>query len=304
MRTSVAITLQIERKGHGMILVTGAAGKTGRSVISALAQRGAAVRAYVRRAGQIAMVQAAGADTVVIGDLQDAHTLQQAVQGVRALYHICPNMHPDEVAIGRRVIDAALAAGVEHFVYHSVLHPQTATMPHHWNKLQVEEALFESRLPFTILQPTAYMQNLLASWEKIRTEGRYVVPYPAETRIALVDLADVADVAAMVLTQPAQHLGAIYELVGTAPLTQREVAATLAAGLGQPVTVDALTHADWERTARAGGLSDYAVDTLIKMFTYYEKFGLIGNPHVLGWLLERPPTALTTFVQRVTTAVL
>jgi hypothetical protein len=108
----------------------------------------------------------------------------------------------------------------------------------------------------------------------------------------------------MVLTQPAQHLGAIYELVGTAPLTQREVAATLAAGLGQPVTVDALTHADWERTARAGGLSDYAVDTLIKMFTYYEKFGLIGNPHVLGWLLERPPTALTTFVQRVTTAVL
>ncbi len=146
-----------------MILVTGAAGKSGRSVISALAQRGAAVRAYVRREGQIAMVQAAGADTVVIGDLQDAHTLQQAVQCVRALYHICPNMHPDEVAIGRRVIDAALAAGVEHFVYHSVLHPQTATMPHHWNKLQVEEALFESRLPFTILQPTAYMQNLLAS---------------------------------------------------------------------------------------------------------------------------------------------
>jgi hypothetical protein len=40
------------------------------------------------------------------------------------------------------------------------------------------------------------------------------------------------------------------------------------------------------------------------MFTYYEKFGLIGNPHVLGWLLGRPPTALTTFVQRMTTAVL
>jgi len=208
-------------------------------------------------------------------------------------------MHPAEVAIGRQVIVAALAVGVEHFVYHSVLHPQTATMPHHWNKLQVEEALFESRLPFTILQPTAYMQNLLASWEKIRTEGRYVVPYPAETRIALVDLADVAAVAATVLTQPAQHQGAIYELVGTAPLTQNEVATALTASLGQPVTIEVLTHTAWEQNARAGGLGDYAVETLIQMFTYYEKFGLIGNPNVLGWLLGRSPTVLATFIQRI-----
>lgn len=284
-----------------MILVTGAAGKTGHAVISALAQQGAMVRAYVRRSEQTATVQTAGATEIAIGDIQDTVALQQAMQGVRALYHICPNMHPDEVAIGHQVIGAALGAGVEHFVYHSVLHPQTATMPHHWNKLQVEEALFESRLPFTILQPTAYMQNLLAGWAKICTEGRYVVPYPAETQITLVDLADVAAVAAMVLAQPAQHLGATYELVGTAPFTQNEVATMLGNGLGRSVTVEVLAHADWERAARASGLGDYAVETLIKMFTYYEKFGLLGNPNVLGWLLGRSPTALTTFIQRVTT---
>lgn len=282
-----------------MILVTGAAGKTGRSVIRALAQRGVAVRAYVRRDAHVALAQAAGATAVAIGDLQDTGTLQGAMQGVRALYHICPNMHPAEVAIGHGMIAAALAAGVEHFVYHSVLHPQTTTMPHHWHKLQVEEALFESRLPFTILQPTAYMQNLLAGWEKICSEGRYVIPYPAETRIALVDLADVAAVAVTVLAQPAQHQGAIYELVGTAPLTQTEVAATLTASIGQPVTIEVLTHTTWEQNARAGGLGDYAVDTLLKMFTYYEKFGLIGNPNVLGWLLGRSPTALATFIQRM-----
>ncbi|MCE7986314.1 MAG: NAD-dependent epimerase/dehydratase family protein [Caldilinea sp. CFX5] len=284
-----------------MILVTGAAGKTGRAVIGALAQKGAAVRAYVRRSEQVAAVQAAGATAVAKGDLQDDVALRQAMQGACALYHICPNMHPDEVAIGRRVIAAALAAGIEHFVYHSVLHPQTATMPHHWNKLQVEEALFESRLPFTILQPTAYMQNLLAGWEKIRHEGRYIIPYPAETRIALVDLVDVAAVAATVLTQTEQHQGAIYELVGTAPFTQNAVAAMLADGLDRPVTIEVLTHAAWERNVRAGGLGDYAIDTLIKMFTYYEKFGLIGNPNVLGWLLGRSPTSLATFIHRVTT---
>lgn len=282
-----------------MILVTGAAGKTGRAVIRALTEKGVAVRAYVRRGSQVEAIQAAGAVAAAIGDLQDTAALQQAMQGVHALYHICPNMHPDEVAIGRQVITAAQAADLQHFVYHSVLHPQTATMPHHWNKLQVEEALFESRLPFTILQPTAYMQNILAGWEKIRREGRYVVPYPAETRIALVDVGDVATVAACILTEPETHQGATYELVGTPPLTQNDVASQLAAALGQPVTVEVLTHVEWERSARAGGLGDYAVDTLIKMFRYYEKFGLVGNPNLLNWLLGRSPTSLSTFIQRV-----
>lgn len=282
-----------------MILVTGAAGKTGRAVISAVAQRGGNVRAYVHRAAQVTAVQAAGAVEVVVGDLQDDATIKCAMQGVRALYHICPNMHPDEVAIGRQMIAAARAAAVEHFVYHSVLHPQTATMPHHWNKMQVEALLFEARLPFTILQPTAYMQNLLASWTKIRSQGLYTVPYPSETRLSLVDLEDVGTAAAIVLTQPG-HIGAIYELVGTAPLTQTDVAATLATGIGEPVALEVVTHTAWKDSARASGLNDYAVATLLNMFIYYERYGLVGNPNVLGWLLGRSPTSLATFLQRVT----
>ena len=283
-----------------MILVTGAAGKTGRAVISAVAQRGGDVRAYVHRPAQVATVQAAGAVEVVVGDLQDDATIKQAMQGVCALYHICPNMHPDEVAIGRQMIAAAVVANVEHFVYHSVLHPQTATMPHHWNKVQVEALLFAACLPFTILQPTAYMQNLLASWAKIRSQGIYTVPYPAATRLSLVDLEDVGAAAAIVLTQPG-HIGATYELVGTTPMTQTDVAASLATGIGQPVVVEVVTHSAWEDSARANGLHDYAVETLLNMFIYYERYGLVGNPNVLGWLLGRAPTALATFVQRVTT---
>ena len=284
-----------------MILVSGAAGKTGRAVISAVAQRGGNVRAYVHQPAQVAAVQAAGAVEVVVGDLQDDATIKQAMQGVHALYHICPNMHPDEVAIGRQMIAAAVAANVEHFVYHSVLHPQTATMPHHWHKMQVEALLFEARLPFTILQPTAYMQNLLASWAKIRGQGIYSIPYPAATRLSLVDLEDIGAAAATVLTQPG-HIGAIYELVGTAPLTQTDVAAILTTGLGQLVAVEVVTHTAWEDSARASGLPDYAVATLLNMFIYYERYGLVGNPNVLGWLLGRAPTALVTFVQRVTRA--
>ncbi len=280
-----------------MILVTGAAGKSGRAVIEALTQRNARVRAFVHRPAQVAAVQAAGAVETVVGDVQATAVVAQAVAGVQAIYHICPNMHPDEVAIGRQLIEAARHAKVAHVVYHSVLHPQTSAMPHHWHKLQVEELLFTAHIPFTILQPTAYMQNILAGWVQICAEGLFTVPYPSATRLALVDLADVAAAAATVLTEPG-HQGATYELVGTAALTQDEVATQLSETLGHLVQANAISHAAWERGARAGGLPAYAIDTLLTMFRYYEAYGLIGNPNTLGWLLGRPPTSLAAFLER------
>jgi uncharacterized protein YbjT (DUF2867 family) len=96
-------------------------------------------------------------------------------------------------------------------------------MPHHWLKLRVEERLFASGLSFTILQPAAYMQNILASWEIIVGQGLYRVPYSAETRLSMVDLLDAAEVAANVLLDPA-HQDAVYELCGTGPMSQLEVA--------------------------------------------------------------------------------
>jgi uncharacterized protein YbjT (DUF2867 family) len=276
--------------------VTGAAGKTGRAVLRALAARERAVRAFVRRPEDARTAAALGAHSVVSGDLRDADDLRRALEGAAAVYHLCPNVHPDEVSIGRGVIAAAEAAGLRRFVYHSVLHPQTEGMPHHWRKLRVEEALFKSGLDFVILQPAPYMQNLLAGWDAITQQGHYRVPYPVATRLSLVDLEDVAVVAARVLDlNDAAHVGATYELVGTPPLTQAEIAGTLGAALGRPVQAIEEPVDAWEGRARDAGLGDYQRATLRAMFNYYAEFGLAGSPHVLTWLLGRPPTSLVAF---------
>jgi uncharacterized protein YbjT (DUF2867 family) len=280
-----------------MILVTGAAGKTGWAVIRALAAKRAAVRALVYRPEQGWLVQAWGAQEVVVGDMRLQATMEQAVAGARAVYHICPNMSPDEVAIGQAAIAAARSAGVEHFVYHSVLHPQTEAMPHHWLKLRVEEQLFESGLSHTILQPAAYMQNVLAYWEAIVEQGVYAVPYAVETRLGMVDLEDVAEVAALVLTA-AGHAGATYELAGVEVMSQIEVAASLSQGLGRRVRAETVPLDVWEQRARRSGMGDYQVETLVKMFRYYEHHGFWGNPRVLSWLLGRSPTSFDAFVAR------
>ena len=278
--------------------MTSAGGKTGRAVVKALAARGQAVRAFVHREEQVGAAMALGAREVIVGDMRDEVALRRAMGNAKAVYHICPNVSPDEIAIGNWVIAAARTAGVEHFIYHSVLHPQTEAMSHHWNKLRVEERLFEAGLPCTILQPTAYMQNILAGWKTIAEEGVWRIPYPVETQLSLVDLEDVAEAAAIVLTQ-AGHAGATYELVGTSPMTQVEVTEALSQKLGRPVRAEAQSVEMWEQRARAGGMGDYQVETLIKMFRYYEQHGLVGNPHVLGWLLGRKPTTLEEWCQRM-----
>ena len=171
-------------------------------------------------------------------------------------------------------------------------------MPHHWGKLRVEEHLFESGLLYTILQPAAYMQNVLAGWDSIVEQGIYRVPYAVETRLGMVDLEDVAAAAAIVLTEPG-HQGAIYEWAGAEVLTQTEVASILSHGLGRPVCAEAIPLDEWEGQVRTAGLGDYQVETLVKMFRYYERYGFWGNPNVLRWLLGHPPTTFAAFVERM-----
>jgi NAD(P)H dehydrogenase (quinone) len=281
-----------------MILITGAGGKTGTTLIKALVARGAPVRAFFRSAAHRASLTAMGAKEIFVGSMADPYALSQAVRGIDAIYHICPNVHPDEVAFARLLIAAATDLGVPRLVYHSVLHAQVEAMPHHWNKMRVEEMLFSSTLDVTILQPTAYMQNSLAQWDNMVGDGVYRVPYPIETRLSLVDLDDVAEAAAIVLTS-AGHSSATYELVGTPPLSQIEIAATFGHALNKSVRAEAETIESWERRARTTGMGGYERDTLIKMFRVYARDGLKGNPNVLTWLLGRPPTSLATFAARM-----
>lgn len=115
-----------------MILITGSNGQTGRAIMKALINKG---------------------------------------EEVRAVYHICSVFNPNEVEIGEIAINAAKFAKVQHFVFHSVLHSILHDMPHHQKKHTVEEMLVNSEIPYTIIQPSAFMQNTLESWNVLREEG-------------------------------------------------------------------------------------------------------------------------------------
>ena len=277
-----------------MILVTGAAGKTGQAVVRALLAKGQTVRTLVRNETQCELISSLYDTDIVIGDMSVESVLSKLFEGIRAVYHICPNMHPDELNIGLAMISAAKNADVTQFVFHSVLHPQVEAMPHHWQKMRVEEAIFASGIPFTILQPAAYMQNIMVEWKNIQQEGIIRVPYSPESKGSPVDLNDVADVASLVLSER-DHIGAIYELCGPDILTYQEQTTILSEYINRPIRVEQISLDEWKALAYGAGLRTYSVESLLKMFLYYDLYGFWGSSLVLSTLLQRPPTSFMEF---------
>ena len=281
-----------------MIVLTGAGGKTGKAVLEAFVARSFEVRALVFRREQVEEMLELGAQETVWGDMREPRFINLALEGGTAVYHICPNVHPEEIAIGRNIIEAAKDHAVDLFAYHSVLHPQTEKMVHHWQKLRVEELLFESGLAHIILQPAPYMQNLLAYRNQILHESKYSVPYSLAARISMVDLADVAEAAA-ILVSSKKHIGGIFEIAGTRAVSQMEVAAIMSQQSEKDIRVGKISLDAWRKKAQKNGLGNYEIKALLDMFQYYDQYGLVGNNRILSWLLGREPTQLSHFVNQL-----
>ena len=275
--------------------MTGAGGKTGQAVLSALKHRGLPCVAWVRRPEQVEHALARGAVAARVVDFGQPQSFASALEGADGVYHICPNMHADEVSIAAGLMEAASLNGVERFVLHSVLHPQIEAMPHHWRKMRVEEKLLASGLPYALIQPSAYLQNLLPYWHSARERGFFELPYSIDAPISVVDLRDVATAVGEVLADSGTTFGT-YELSGWAR-SHREVARVFSVALGRSVEARQIPTERWAESALASGLRQGQVDDLISMFDYYDRHGFVGNPKVLETLLGRQALGLEHYVE-------
>ncbi|MGD0167994.1 MAG: NmrA family NAD(P)-binding protein [Gaiellaceae bacterium] len=279
-----------------MILVTAANGRTGRSVVRALVRAGQRVRAFDIAVGVEQLVDE-GAAEALVGDMLDPGDLLRAVQGAKSVVHIGPPMHPREAEMGHGVVTAARQAGVEHFVQFSVTHPQLEPLLNHQAKLAVERVLLLSRMPFTILQPMHYMQNVDVA--RAVADGVLRQPYSLDTRLAHVDLEDVAEVATKVVSEGRRHHHASYELCGDDFLNAHELAEVISAEAGRSLTAEqAPFTAGTTAGPRPSEADDYRLDAMFRLFDHYGRYGITGNPNVLGWLLGRPPTSFAEYARR------
>lgn len=281
-----------------MILVIGASGAVGVPTIRHLIKRGAAVRALTSKPESAERLRRLGVSETVLGDFRKAEDLGRAMAGVDAVIQIPPRFTEDEAQIGLNAVAAAKEARIGHYVFVSAFHPQMRQMDHHWAKLLVEEAVIESGLSFTILQPAMFMQNLRVEWPAIRKSGVYARPYSPERKMALVDTDDLGEAAAIILTEPG-YRGATFELASGESLSHAEMAALLAAEWGKPVRAVARDLGEWERWAHAHGWKPWSIAAYLKMCRHYDAHGYPGgNALVLRTILGREPSGFRAFLRR------
>jgi len=280
-----------------MILVTAANGNQGKLLIPRLFEAGIPVRASVRSESSAETLRASGVTDVIVGDLADAGVLERAVRGVDAIYHVGPTLSPSEREVGFAIIDAAVAAGVNHFVMSSVLHAITTDLVQHEIKRDIEEHLLSSGLDFTILQPTNYM---LAHRLKPAFERRvFELTWSLDRRQSLIAPEDIAEVAALVLGDLEHHVGATYELASAGRYTAHDLADIISRVVGRPVVageIDVDTFAGRIFANIDPGEKEYRLRAMHAISARYSSNDFVGNPNVLTWLLGRTPTTWEQFV--------
>jgi uncharacterized protein YbjT (DUF2867 family) len=281
-----------------LILVTAAHGNQGKLLIPRLLTAGVALRACVRSDDSAQTLRAAGVTDVVVGDMSHPDVLAQAMDGVEKVYYVGPALHPHERDMGFAAIDAARTAGVQHFVFSSVLHAIITDLVQHEIKRDLEEYLISSGLEFTILQPANYMLD--HRLKPAFAQGVFRLSWALDRYQSMVDVGDVTEVAAAVLAESDHHAGATYELVAPGRYTAHDLAKVISAVAGREVIVEQIDSEVFLKAA-------FGVDSLTQ-FPYqarvsraiserYSSHDFIGNPNVLRWLLGREPTTFEQFVQ-------
>jgi uncharacterized protein YbjT (DUF2867 family) len=275
-----------------MILVTGANGTIGSAVVPALLDRGESVRVLVRDSTK---AQSAFGDRVEIveGDLGDGAAVEAALDGVEKVFLNTPSLE-GFVDLQRTVIDAAATAGVSHLVRISVMGADIASpISYARGHAELDAYLASTSLPWTILAPSGFFQNLLSSAETIRQGAIY--GSAGDGAVGFIDTRDIADVAAVILTSDG-HKGQTHVLTGGRAITYSEIAAAFQAELGHDVAYVDVPPEAFGENLRGFGLPDSQIKDILALFEVFKAgYAAIVTPEVAE-LLGRRPRTIADFV--------
>ncbi|HYI03146.1 NmrA/HSCARG family protein [Hyalangium sp.] len=239
-----------------LVTVTGATGQQGGAVTRALLARGHRVRALVRAPGSPAAesLRHAGVD-LVIGNLEDPASLDRALVGADALFGVTTPFEgiAAEAEKGMALVDAARRAGIAHLVYTSACNADRNTgIPSFETKLRVEQHLRSSGVPFTLIAPVYFMENLLTPFSLSRLrQGEYARWLPLNRRLQLIAVDDIGRFCVHAFEQWEAFLGRRIDIAGD-ELDAREAASVLSRVLRRELHPVALPLESFPATGEQG----------------------------------------------------
>src|SRR4028119_1137355 len=195
------------------VLVSGATGQQGGALARVLLDKGHRVRAFVRRpdSPEAKELERLGAE-LAEGNFEEPSTIEDAARGMDAVFVVATPFEAGTEAETRHGIaaaDAAKASGVGHLVYSSVANADRDTgIPHFDSKREVEEHIERLGVPYTIVAPVYFMENLVAPWTLPQLkEGRLPVALPSSRPLQHIALSDIVTFIRVVLENREEFAG-------------------------------------------------------------------------------------------------
>ena len=234
----------------GVVLSYGASGTQGGPVARRLVDSGERVRLLVRDPEKVRHLERQGAE-LAVGDLGDLDSLRRAHRDVDRVFLHLPLQYDFDLhkTYGTNAITAAREAGVELLVINTTAHVYQGTDVEVYNvRQEVLDELRDSGVPSVILRPTFYMDVWIGPWilPGIQTSGVLAFPLPNDYPFSWVAADEVGAYAAAALARP-DLAGRTFDVAGPQGMTGDEIAASLSATLGKPVSWVGISAADYEQ---------------------------------------------------------
>jgi NAD(P)H dehydrogenase (quinone) len=224
------------------ILVYGANSAQGIPVVQRLLKAGYRVRVFVRDRAKAQSLFDRDVE-IFTGTLEDKASFRAANEGIDRVFLVLPLEYRFDVAVtqGRNAIDAACNAGVKLFVFNSSTNipPETTDVAAFEIKRSVEDYLRQSTLPYIVLRPPLYMDNLAAPWSipSIVNQSVVAYPLPAEIKVDWISLDDTAALVVAALARP-ELAGSVFDIGGLESVNGQEIAQLFTQVLNRPFTYE------------------------------------------------------------------
>jgi len=277
-----------------MILFTGLTGKVGGAIVELLPEFGVQARGLVRDRGKAAALEAAGVE-VALGDLGDAAAVGAALEGCEKAFLLMAN-GPRQLELELGFIEAAQGVGLGRLVKMSANGADSASAAalkrFHGD---AEERLRASGLPYTVIRPNFFMQNLLWMAAEIAERDSFSMPM-GQGRVGIIDVRDVARFVLSVLTQPG-HENKTYEITGPELVSFHDIARQLSAATGRTIRYIDIAPETFRRVLAQWMPDDWQVEAVAQLFALIaQDQGALVND-VYRQATGRAPGTLRQFFQ-------
>lgn len=277
------------------ILITGATGSIGSALTRILSAQGVPFRAMVREKSKAKELSALPGATVTEGDFNNPESLKMALQGIDRAFLLT---NSSELAETQQLafVAAAKQAGVKHIVKLSQL-AADINSPVRFLRYHavVEQKIRETGISWTFLRPNLFMQGLLGFRDPIIAKGMFFAA-AGDARISLVDVRDIAAVAAAALTEDG-HEGKIYHLTGPEVMTHQEIAHSFSEGLNREIQFVDVSEDVMKDAVIKAGFPQWQAEGLIEDYAHYRRNEADLLSSDIATVTGRSPHSFRDFLQ-------